>query len=228
MTAAGLHARRAHPELFGRRRVRSRSRLPTMPPSRSRAAGVETWAIACAPRLSTRLAPRDHWPVGTDVWGDRALTLPPDAPQKWRDVYTDAEIEARDGTPARRRGAHAAPRRAPRLALTQRCTAAAMRPSARRSRAARSERRVAPVPPFPPRTGDSGHGPIARRPRARRPRGSRGRRARFRCDPRPRNRRSRRVRRRERVGGDRRSPLPTPPRRPAARSPPSRSCGAAT
>ena len=35
--------------------------------------------------------------MGTDVWGDRALTLPPDAPQEWRDVYTDAEIEARDG-----------------------------------------------------------------------------------------------------------------------------------
>ena len=23
--------------------------------------------------------------------------LPPDAPQKWRDVYTDAEIDAREG-----------------------------------------------------------------------------------------------------------------------------------
>ena len=96
MTAAGLHARRAHPELFVGGAYVPIAVADDAALAFARA-GVETWAIACAPRLSTRLAPRDHWPVGTDVWGDRALTLPPDAPQEWRDVYTDAEIEARDG-----------------------------------------------------------------------------------------------------------------------------------
>jgi hypothetical protein len=31
------------------------------------------------------------------VWHDLALTLPPDAPRSWRDVYTDAQVTA---TPA--------------------------------------------------------------------------------------------------------------------------------
>jgi (1->4)-alpha-D-glucan 1-alpha-D-glucosylmutase len=96
MTAAGLHARRAHPKVFGGGTYVPIAVAGDAALAFARA-GVETWAIACAPRLSTRLAPRDQWPVGTDVWGDRALTLPPDAPQTWRDVYTDAEIDARDG-----------------------------------------------------------------------------------------------------------------------------------
>ena len=97
MTATGLHARRAHPELFTRGAY-----LPIGVAEDTALAfarvGADAWAIACAPRLATRLAPRGQWPVGRGVWGGRALDLPAGAPARWRDVYTDATFEARDGT----------------------------------------------------------------------------------------------------------------------------------
>ena len=98
MTAAGLHARRAHPEVFTRRRVRSRSRSPTTPRSRSRARasrrGRSRAHRACAP--GSRLAT-----IGRSVATCGATarsTLPPDAPQQWRDVYTDASSKHATGT----------------------------------------------------------------------------------------------------------------------------------
>jgi (1->4)-alpha-D-glucan 1-alpha-D-glucosylmutase len=96
MTFAGLHARRAHPELFT-----SGAYFPIGVADDAALAFARTapgsWAIACAPRLATRLAAREHWPVGRAVWGDRALELPPGAPAQWRDVYTGATVEARAG-----------------------------------------------------------------------------------------------------------------------------------
>ena len=47
--------------------------------------------------MPTRLAPRDHWPVGDDVWGDRTIVLPATAPARWFDAYTGTEIEATTG-----------------------------------------------------------------------------------------------------------------------------------
>jgi (1->4)-alpha-D-glucan 1-alpha-D-glucosylmutase len=96
MTAAGLRARAAHPDLF-----RSGEYLPLAVPDNAALAFVRhdghAWAIACAPRLPARLAPRDHWPVGDAVWGHRALELPTGAPAHWRDAYTDALVTAADG-----------------------------------------------------------------------------------------------------------------------------------
>ena len=97
MTATGLHARRAHPELFTRGAYLPIGVAEDAALAFARA-GADAWAIACAPRLATRLAPRGQWPVGRGVWGDRALDLPAGAPAQWRDVYTDATFEARDGT----------------------------------------------------------------------------------------------------------------------------------
>jgi malto-oligosyltrehalose synthase len=96
MTAAGLRARRDQRALFARGAY-----LPLAVADDAAVAFARRheslWAIACAPRLSTRLAPRDHWPVGADVWGDRTIVLPADAPARWSDVFTGTEIEATAG-----------------------------------------------------------------------------------------------------------------------------------
>jgi malto-oligosyltrehalose synthase len=96
MTAAGLRIRREHRDLF------HLGRYVPLPVAGDAAlafarAAEGRGAIACAPRLPTRLAPRDRWPVGARVWGDRTLDLPAGAPGRWRDVYTDTELEAADG-----------------------------------------------------------------------------------------------------------------------------------
>jgi (1->4)-alpha-D-glucan 1-alpha-D-glucosylmutase len=93
MTTAGLRARRDDRALF--------TTGTYVPLSVAGAAALafarrheDGWALACAPRLPARLAPRDRWPVGRAVWEDRVVNLPADAPARWRDVYTDGEIEA--------------------------------------------------------------------------------------------------------------------------------------
>jgi (1->4)-alpha-D-glucan 1-alpha-D-glucosylmutase len=96
MTTAGLHARRAQPALF-----RDGAYLPLQVEDDAALVFARrhesSWSIACAPRLPTRLAPRTHWPVGDDAWRDRAVVLPPDAPSRWYDAYTETEIDASDG-----------------------------------------------------------------------------------------------------------------------------------
>jgi (1->4)-alpha-D-glucan 1-alpha-D-glucosylmutase len=74
VSTGGLHARRAYPDLFLRGEY-----VPLDTP-----AGVfafarrlgDSWAVAIAPRLASRLTTCGHWPVGREVWGDTALTLP--------------------------------------------------------------------------------------------------------------------------------------------------------
>jgi (1->4)-alpha-D-glucan 1-alpha-D-glucosylmutase len=53
-----------------------------------------SWALAAAPRLSMRLVPANAAPIGEAVWGRSTLDLPPDAPDRWRNVFTDEVIEA--------------------------------------------------------------------------------------------------------------------------------------
>ncbi len=96
MTAAGLRARRDRRALF------SHGAYLPLPVAEDAAVAFarrheSEWAIACAPRLPTRLAPRDHWPVGDDVWRDRTIVLPATAPARWLDVFTGTEIEATAG-----------------------------------------------------------------------------------------------------------------------------------
>jgi malto-oligosyltrehalose synthase len=95
-TATGLRARRAEPDLFATGRHVPLAVAGDAAVAFARA-GTDRWALACAPRLATRLAPRGRWPVGAEVWGDRALALPPGAPTAWRNVYTDEPVAAVDG-----------------------------------------------------------------------------------------------------------------------------------
>jgi (1->4)-alpha-D-glucan 1-alpha-D-glucosylmutase len=91
MTAAGLRARREHRHLFrdGDYVALHVVGDPVLAFARR---NEGRWAIACAPRLPTRLAAREHLPVGVEVWHDLALPLPPDAPRTWQNVYTDGGV----------------------------------------------------------------------------------------------------------------------------------------
>jgi (1->4)-alpha-D-glucan 1-alpha-D-glucosylmutase len=53
-----------------------------------------SWALAAAPRLVTRITPAGAAPLGESVWGRSALDLPAEAPDRWRNVFTEEEIEA--------------------------------------------------------------------------------------------------------------------------------------
>ena len=118
LTAEALRFRRAHAELFA-----EGAYLPLSATGArrehvcafARRSGT-AWAVVVVPRLSARLAagaareaagvdgadsesapdalPPLEWPVGTRAWSDTALTLPPDAPPRWRDVISGAESVA--------------------------------------------------------------------------------------------------------------------------------------
>ena len=74
VTASGLRARRRHRDLFVRGAY-----VPLDAPSGifafARQLG-DAWAVAIAPRLSTRVTTHGHWPIGSETWGDAAITLP--------------------------------------------------------------------------------------------------------------------------------------------------------
>ncbi|MDQ1384426.1 MAG: (1-_4)-alpha-D-glucan 1-alpha-D-glucosylmutase, partial [Actinomycetota bacterium] len=74
VTASGLRARRAFPELFARGEL-----VPVEGPENvlafARHLG-DRWAVAIAPRLPTQITKAGQWPVGTDAWGDSTLVLP--------------------------------------------------------------------------------------------------------------------------------------------------------
>ncbi len=55
------------------------------------------WVIAAAPRLTTRLTEAGAWPLGEPVWGDAALTLPDDAPDRFTDVLTGQTVTVSGG-----------------------------------------------------------------------------------------------------------------------------------
>jgi (1->4)-alpha-D-glucan 1-alpha-D-glucosylmutase len=74
VTANGLRARRAHPDLF----LRGEYIPLDAPPGLfafARRHG-DDWAVAVAPRLATRVTTCGTWPTGPETWGDEVLTLP--------------------------------------------------------------------------------------------------------------------------------------------------------
>ncbi len=99
LTTKALSARREAPRLF-----REGAYLPVF------AHGVwrrhvcafarregELWALAVAPRLTVQLMPAvGRFDVG-DGWKDTVLSLPPDAPHRWRNVVTGEELAAEGG-----------------------------------------------------------------------------------------------------------------------------------
>ena len=57
----------------------------------------DQWAVAMAPRLTTHLTRPPTFPVGASVWGDTTVSLPPEAPAFWHDVFGGATVEASNG-----------------------------------------------------------------------------------------------------------------------------------
>jgi (1->4)-alpha-D-glucan 1-alpha-D-glucosylmutase len=52
------------------------------------------WVLTAAPRLVTRLTGAGAAPLGEGAWGKSVLALPEDAPDRWRNIFTEEEIEA--------------------------------------------------------------------------------------------------------------------------------------
>jgi len=53
------------------------------------------WAVTIAPRLLTYLIEEDEYPFGKSVWGDTKMIIPEEAPNLWRDAFTDQVIKGR-------------------------------------------------------------------------------------------------------------------------------------
>jgi (1->4)-alpha-D-glucan 1-alpha-D-glucosylmutase len=74
VTASGLRARRAYPELFG-----TGEYVPVEGPESVLAFARHldgAWAVAIAPRRATRVTTVGRWPLGEDAWADSTLVLP--------------------------------------------------------------------------------------------------------------------------------------------------------
>jgi (1->4)-alpha-D-glucan 1-alpha-D-glucosylmutase len=52
------------------------------------------WAAVVAPRLLSRLIKPGEFPVGKKVWGAGLVTLPREAPKRWRNVFTHETVTA--------------------------------------------------------------------------------------------------------------------------------------
>jgi (1->4)-alpha-D-glucan 1-alpha-D-glucosylmutase len=57
-----------------------------------------TWSLTVAPRLAFTLCGPGRMPVGTDVWGDTAIELPPRAPFHFVDIFTGRRVGVHQGT----------------------------------------------------------------------------------------------------------------------------------
>lgn len=51
------------------------------------------WCIAMVPRFVTALVREGQDPLGKNVWRDTAVSLPPEAPRSWRNIFTLQGIE---------------------------------------------------------------------------------------------------------------------------------------
>lgn len=96
VTRLALEARRARPDLFG-----AGDYVP-LAAAGGRAKNVvafarrhgRRWAVACVPRLTTQLTRAGRFPLGKPAWGGTMLQLPPDAPNRWTNLFTGENIEA--------------------------------------------------------------------------------------------------------------------------------------
>lgn len=94
VTARGLAARRADPELFVRGAYLPAethgARAAHLIAFARRAEG--RWLLCAAPRHPARLA--GGMPLGARVWRDTTVRLPPEAPARWRDLVTGVPLAA--------------------------------------------------------------------------------------------------------------------------------------
>lgn len=54
------------------------------------------WAISIAPRLLTRVIDEENFPLGSSIWEDTVLLLPPKIPHLWKDVFSDRTIRSKN------------------------------------------------------------------------------------------------------------------------------------
>ncbi|HZD41559.1 MAG TPA: malto-oligosyltrehalose synthase, partial [Terriglobales bacterium] len=54
----------------------------------------EDWALVLVPRYVTRLCAPGQIPAGESCWGETALVLPKEAPERWRQVFTGEALTA--------------------------------------------------------------------------------------------------------------------------------------
>ena len=57
------------------------------------------WSITVVPRFLTEVIDPKQTPLGTAVWKDTAVVLPPEAPDRWKNVFTDQSLEIKDNRP---------------------------------------------------------------------------------------------------------------------------------
>ncbi len=60
----------------------------------ARRAGCE-WALVAVPRLVASITPPGAFPLG-EVWGEGSISLPGEAPRKWRNIFTGERLESRE------------------------------------------------------------------------------------------------------------------------------------
>jgi (1->4)-alpha-D-glucan 1-alpha-D-glucosylmutase len=91
-----LHFRRAHQRLFQQGTYR---RLFASGNAKDHICAFarqerEAWALVIAPRLTTAIVGRENLPLGRESWGDSALLLSDDFPNRWQNVFTAETLEA--------------------------------------------------------------------------------------------------------------------------------------
>ena len=98
VTACILRTRREEPEPFGSGSylaLESSGRFADNVIAFARNAG-DHWSITVVPRLTSQLVRPDEPPVGSEVWEDTRILLPPEAPSTWVDVVTGAHLTVSD------------------------------------------------------------------------------------------------------------------------------------
>ncbi|MFZ7127608.1 MAG: malto-oligosyltrehalose synthase [Desulfobacterales bacterium] len=53
------------------------------------------WCVAAVPRFVTSLVSEGRDPLGSGVWDDTAIVLPPNSPELWRDIFSHQRIEVK-------------------------------------------------------------------------------------------------------------------------------------
>lgn len=96
VTSRALNLRRARQELFLQGdylplTVRGERREHVVALARRQGDG---WALAAAGRFFTAIASPGHPPLGSEVWGDSVLMLPPEAPREWQDAFSGQFVSA--------------------------------------------------------------------------------------------------------------------------------------
>jgi (1->4)-alpha-D-glucan 1-alpha-D-glucosylmutase len=95
VTHKTLHARHAHRHTFLQGQYTS---LMATGAKRDHVVALarhhgDTWIIAVAPRLLSRLCEVDAFPLGERVWEAGEIILPHDAPRRWSNVFTGESLE---------------------------------------------------------------------------------------------------------------------------------------